>query len=117
MSKLDISPDRETYARDPIPFDFDDAVFLGNPALDNVVSVVIALGAELWATKARQLALESLLAKKGVSSEDVSLFIPTKEQEARLTVERDRFIELTLAPLGNQGFRPVSSDDNGFTRF
>ena len=41
---------RETFAAEAIPSDVKTSVFLGNPAVDNLVSCLIALGTELWAT-------------------------------------------------------------------
>ena len=39
-----------------IPADTGSAIFLDNPHLDNLMTVVIALGAEIWADRQRILA-------------------------------------------------------------
>jgi hypothetical protein len=57
MAKLNTT--RPTYTADAIPSDITDAQYLGNPILDNLVSTVIAMGTEVWATKRR---LRKLLA-------------------------------------------------------
>ena len=81
------------------------------------MTCLIAMGAELWATRRRLGALEAILEEHGVPPEAVSSFVPSKEQEEAWEAERDRFIALALAPLGNKAFRKTSSDDNGFTKF
>ena len=45
--------------------DIDSAVFTGNAHIDNLMSVVIALGAEIWAGQQRTHIIESLLETKG----------------------------------------------------
>ena len=108
---------RETYVSPPVPYDFGAMELLGNPALDNVVTCMIAMGAEMWATKRRLSALEAILEENGIPASSVSSFVPSKEQEAEWQAERDRFIELAMAPLGDPAFRKMSSTDNGFTDF
>ncbi len=108
---------RETYVSPPVPYDFGAQELLGNPALDNVVTCIVAMGAEMWATRRRLGALEAVLAEQGVSSSAVSNYVPSPEQEQEWKAERDRFIQLALAPLGDSAFRKMSSDDNGFTSF
>ncbi|MEM9183671.1 MAG: hypothetical protein AAGB27_11015 [Pseudomonadota bacterium] len=117
MSKSTQKPDRETYVSSPVPFDFGAQEMLGNPALDNVVTCLVAMGAELWATRRRLGALEAILEENGVPADAVSKYVPSKEQEEAWEAERDRFIALALAPLGDKAFRKISSDDNGFTQF
>jgi hypothetical protein len=46
-----IDKNRPTYAVEAIPSDITNSVFLGNPAVDNLLSCVIAMNAEMWATK------------------------------------------------------------------
>ena len=109
--------DRETYVSPPVPYDFGAQELLGNPALDNVVTCLVAMGAEMWATRRRLSALEAVLQEHGVPASAVSAYVPTEAQEREWEAERDRFIELALGPLGDPAFRKMSSDDNGFTRF
>lgn len=100
---------RPTYTVDAIPSDITNSVFLGNPALDNVVSCIIAMSAEMWATKRRMKVIESLLAKKGVTQQMIESYVPTAAETAEWEKERDRFISLAMGPLANDGFRNISA--------
>ncbi|MBM4233437.1 MAG: hypothetical protein FJ160_04530 [Gammaproteobacteria bacterium] len=100
---------RPTYTVEAIPSDITNAVFLGNPALDNVVSCIIAMSAEMWASKRRMKVLESLLAKKGVTQDMIEGYIPTADESAAWEKERDRFISLAMGPLANDGFRNIAT--------
>jgi hypothetical protein len=113
----EISKDRETYAARAMPYDFGEVEMLGNPALDKVVTCMVAMASEMWATKRRLLVVESLLEQKGISSEAVSTFVASEQQQASWEEERDRFIDLALSPLSDDVHQPLSSDDNGFTHF
>jgi hypothetical protein len=103
-------PTRPTYAAEAIPSDIKTGLFLGNPALDNVVSCVIAMGSEMWAIRRRMKVMEALLAQKGVTSDMIEGYVPTAAETAAWEKDRDRFIDLTLGPLGDQGFRSFSAD-------
>lgn len=109
MAKTTVKTDRPTYAADFIPSDVEKAVFLGNPILDNMMSSMIALGAEVWATQRRQKVLEVLLAEKGVTKEMVEKYVPTPDQEVEWRKDRDRLIDLTYSPLLREGDLPVST--------
>ena len=101
---------RPTYTVEAIPSDITSSVFLGNPALDNVVSCLIAMNAEMWATKRRMKVLEALLAKKGVTREMIESYVPTPEETAEWEKDRDRFVTLAMGPLTNDAFRNISAD-------
>ncbi|MFO1425745.1 MAG: hypothetical protein U1F11_01965 [Steroidobacteraceae bacterium] len=101
---------RPTYVAEAVPSDVKNSVFLGNAALDNVVSCLIAMGAELWSTKRRLKVMESLLAKNGIGSQQIEQYVPSAEEAAAWEQERDRFVDLTLGFLGNQGYVNASSD-------
>lgn len=107
MAKL--KTDRKTYASDFIPSDVERAVFLGNPVLDNMMTSLIALGAETWSNRRRMKVLEALLAEKGVTSEMVETYMPSADEEAEWQKDRDRFIDLTYSPLLREGDLPVSA--------
>ncbi|MFZ9479175.1 MAG: hypothetical protein EBZ91_00725 [Gammaproteobacteria bacterium] len=104
-----IDKNRPTYAVEAIPSDITNSVFLGNPAVDNLLSCVIAMNAEMWATKRRMKVLESLLAKKGITQEMIEGYVPTAAETAEWEKERDRFIELAMGPLANDGFRSIGT--------
>lgn len=109
--------ERETYVSPPVPYDFGAQEPLGNPALDNVMTCMIAMGAEMWATRRRLSALEAVLEENGIPASTVSSYVPSDEQEAEWNAERDRFIQMALAPLGDPAFRKMSSTENDFTDF
>lgn len=105
-----IDPKRPTFTVDAIPSDITSSVFLGNPALDNVVSCIIAMSAEMWATKRRMKVLEALLAKKGVTTAMIESYVPSAAEAEAWEKERDRFIDLAMGPLANPSFRNISED-------
>lgn len=104
---------RETFAAEAIPSDVKNSVFLGNPAVDNLVSCMIAMGTELWATKRRLKVIEAVMAKTGVTPEMIEKYAPTDQERADWERDRDRFIELTLGSLANAGTRGIGSDFPG----
>ncbi|MEQ8508600.1 MAG: hypothetical protein RIF37_07560 [Rhodospirillaceae bacterium] len=108
MAKLKTT--RPTYATDAIPSDITDASYLGNPVLDNLVSTVIAMGTEMWATKRRLKVVEAVLEEKGVTSEMIEQYVPTDEQNAAWEVDRDRFIDLAFGPLAHTSSTHFSAD-------
>ena len=104
------APDnRPTYTTDAIPSDIKNSLFLGNPALDNLMSCVIAMGAEVWATKRRLHVMQAVMAKHGITPEMIETYVPSAAEAAAWEADRDRFVDLTLGPLANEAFRPVGS--------
>jgi len=108
MAKLKTT--RPTYAVDAIPSDITDASYLGNPVLDNLVSTVIAMGTEMWATKRRLKVVEALLEEKGVTGEMIEKYEPTATQTAAWEVDRDRFIDMAFSPLAHTSSTHFSAD-------
>lgn len=102
--------ERPTYTAEAIPSDVNNGVFLGNPVLDNLVSCVIAMSAEMWSTKRRMKVLEAVLAQSGISPDKIEKFVPSEQQTAEWTAERDRYVELVMGPLANQGYKHFSTD-------
>jgi hypothetical protein len=100
---------RPTYATKAIPSDVNNVTFLNNPVLDNLVSVVVAMGSEVWATKRRIKVMEAVMAKKGITTEMIETYVPTEEQNKAWEQERDRFIDATFSALGNQGALTASA--------
>ncbi len=101
---------RATYAVDAIPSDITNGLFLGNAALDNVVSCLIAMSAEMWATKRRMKVMESLMAKhSNITPDMIEKYMPTAEETAQWEKERNEFVTLALGSLANEGFRPVGA--------
>lgn len=101
---------RQTYTVEAIPTDIANGVLLGNASIDKVVSCMIALGTELWATQRRLKVIEAVMAQKGITQEMVEQYVPTAEQAAAWEQDRDRFVDLTFSPLGDDGLRPASAD-------
>jgi hypothetical protein len=101
---------RPTYAAEAIQSDVNTGVFLGNPALDNVVGCVIAMSAEMWSMRRRMKVMESILAQSGVTADRIESYVPTDAEKLAWEQDRDRFISMTLGPLGNQGYRGFSAD-------
>jgi hypothetical protein len=80
---------KETFAADFVKSDTDKQVWLGSPHLDNLVTVSIAIGAEIWALKQRQIISEKL-AEKNMPATNAAIegYKPTKEEEAEWETER-----------------------------
>ena len=82
--------ERTKAASDFIKGDTDSAVILGNPHIDNLMTIVIAMGAEIWADRQRMRIVEHLLSTKGkVTTEMIEQYVPTNEQKAAWAAERD----------------------------
>ncbi|TXS91973.1 hypothetical protein FV139_14705 [Parahaliea maris] len=105
----EIPEGRETYTAEPIKSDIDEAMFLGNPVLDNVVNCLVALGSEVWACKRRTKVLEAVLAKKGISQEEIERYQPSAAEVEAWEEDRDRFLALAMGPLGFQSHVPASA--------
>lgn len=80
---------RKTYAADYFKSDTEKQVFLGSPHLDNLATVVMHLGAELWASKQRQIIAEKL-AERGVpaTTKAIETYKASKEEELAWEDER-----------------------------
>jgi hypothetical protein len=77
-------------------------IFFANPAVDNVMSAVIALGSEFWALQRRMNVMETLLEENGSVSKDmIEAYAPTPEQHAAWNEQRDRFIRRVYSFLQN----------------
>lgn len=89
--------DRVTHTQDYVKSDTHNAVFMGNPAIDDMMTAIISLSSDLWAVKRRQKVMESLLAAKGITTEMVENYMPTEAQKAEWQQERDTYIRRTFA--------------------
>ncbi len=71
-----------------------DPVFIENPVLDATVRMVVELAAQVWVERERRMALETVLAARGVlPAEAIEQFKPDVAQVAAIKAERARFIE------------------------
>lgn len=84
---------RKTYATDFITTDVAQLSYLGNPHIDNIMTTLIAMGNEMWASRKRQYILEALLAEKGVTNDQIEKYMPNEKQEAAWTKERKVLVE------------------------
>lgn len=96
----DPKAERAGYAADFIKGDWATARFVDDQTVDNLLSVVVGLGAELWATRRRQMVVEAILAKNNlVSPQMIESYQPTEVERARWAAERDDTIERVYAVL------------------
>jgi hypothetical protein len=92
-----------------IKSDTDEAVFLGNPVLDNMMDAFIALGAEVWAGRRRMMVIERLLEEKGISGEMIEAYLPEESEEAAWGAERDAFIHRIFDVLKRPGGKDLAT--------
>ena len=102
--------DRATFTVDAIKADVDQAVFLGNSLQDNMLSCMIAMGAEMWSTRRRMKVMESLLEDKGVSPELMEAYMPSETQISEWNADRDAFVKRIFGYLERDGDKPMSTD-------
>jgi hypothetical protein len=69
------------------PHQFDD------PALDTLLSIVLSLGAEVYALRDRMRIIEKMLEVKGtISRADIEAYKPTPEEEEEIRKDNDAFM-------------------------
>ena len=86
-----------------IPSESDDISLFDDPVTDNVLHVLIALGAEFWTLRRRMFVLEKVLEKAGVSTADIENYRATAEDKAAWEEERRIFIARTFGALTRVG--------------
>jgi len=101
---------RQTYTVEAIPTDIANGVLTGDSGVDKLVSCMIAMGTELWATQRRLKVVEAVMAKGGITQEMIEQYVPSAEEAAAWERDRNRFVDLTFSALGDDGFRPASAD-------
>jgi hypothetical protein len=90
----DIKSDPKTYTAPFIKGDWDKAVYVESPHVDNLMTAFLGLGAEFWAMRRRMMVLEAMLAKgKSVDLAALEAYEPTDEQKLLWDAERDDFIK------------------------
>jgi len=98
--KADVKKDRPTYAADFIKGDWDKAVYLDNPHVDNLMTAFVSLGAEHWSLRRRVMVLEHLLSEKKVlDPKKLEAYDPNPDQKVAWEAERDDYIKRTFAVL------------------
>jgi hypothetical protein len=86
-----------------IPADSDNIALFPQIVIDNMMHVMVALGAELWTVRRRMLILEKVIEKVGVSAEDIELFSPSAEDQAAWAEERNIYIARTFGAFARRG--------------
>lgn len=102
--------DRQTFATKAIKSDINDAVFLGNPLIDNIISSMMAMGTEMWSMRRRMKVMESVLTSKGVTTDMLEAYVPTPDETVAWEKDRDRFIDLVYGPLSREGSLALSAN-------
>jgi hypothetical protein len=78
---------------DYIKGDSDNMVMLGNPMIDSLMQIVIALGAEMWSGQKRVKIIERLLATEGkVTPEMIEQYVPSEAEEVEWAAERKAMV-------------------------
>jgi hypothetical protein len=99
---------RPTYAADFIRSDTDGAVFLGNPHIDNLMTVVIALGAEIWSDRQRMRIVERLLETQGkVTREMIEQYVPSAAERTVWESEREQMVKRVYDVLSRDTSSPA----------
>jgi hypothetical protein len=104
-----VGDNHQTYATDFFKADTDQQVWLGSPHIDNLVTVALALGGEVWATRQRQIIAERLAEKKiAATSANIEAYKPTPEEEKVWEAQRQEMalrvygtLARSLKPLNN----------------
>jgi hypothetical protein len=77
--------------------------FFDEPGMDQLLSMMLELAAELWVVKERVFVLESVLGQQGIAARDaVEAYVPTPEEQQTLAAMR--------ATMTAQLFRTLARD-------
>ena len=95
---------RPTYTTEAIKSDADQAVLMGHPTLDNLITAMISVSAQMWTQNRRAKITEALLDRHGkVTTAMIEAYVPSAEEEAQWANERDHFIERTFGAFAVTG--------------
>jgi len=85
---------------DFIKGDFDNMVMLGNPVVDSMLQMMIALGAEVWSGQQRVKIMEKLLTTHGkVTTEMIESYVPTAADTAAWAADRKAMVDRVYSVL------------------
>lgn len=74
--------------------------FLGDPVLDRMMKVIVALSQEVYVLRDRLGVVEHLLDERQmISRQDIENYQPDDSHQRRILDERDAFVERLLSPL------------------
>ncbi|MDX2221853.1 MAG: hypothetical protein SFV21_03825 [Rhodospirillaceae bacterium] len=108
-AKASLKPD-DGYAAPFFKSDTDRAVLLKDLMTDNIVTALINLGAETWATRRRLMTVERLLDEKGsITREMIEQYLPSAEVAAEWAKDRDAFIASVFDVLARRGDIPANA--------
>ena len=93
----------ETHTTDFLAYDVDKATFFDHPAIDAMVTSIIALGSEVWSAQRRIKVMESVLSEQGISLAKVDRYEPTAEEETAWRAQRDQFIKRVYGSIERAG--------------
>ncbi|MEQ8694641.1 MAG: hypothetical protein RIC85_04890 [Gammaproteobacteria bacterium] len=69
-------------------------IYLDDPVLDTMVSIVLELAAQMWVEREQRMVLESALAARGIlTNETLENFEPTDEELNKIKLARTRFVD------------------------
>tara|TARA_B100001094_G_scaffold83879_1_gene80187 strand:- start:393 stop:677 length:285 start_codon:yes stop_codon:yes gene_type:complete len=86
--------------------------FLGDPALDKMMKVLVALSRETYVLKDRVKLMESLLDKKGmVTKEEFNSYVLSDEDLRLAKLKSDEFVGSVFAPLLSRGSSNILSEE------
>ncbi len=101
---------RPTHAVPFVKSNTESVTYFGNPVIDNMMTALVAITAEVWSTRRRMKVLETLLETKGVTPDMVEAFMPSEQQTAAWSADRDAFIQRTLGVLAREAGVPMSAE-------
>jgi len=104
MTDTNASPATRKSAVDGfIAADADNISLFPEQVVDNMMHVLIDLGAEIWTIRRRMMILERVLEKAGISSEDVERYVPAAADKALWAKERDIFVARAFGAFSRTG--------------
>ncbi|MSO98476.1 MAG: hypothetical protein EXR11_09705 [Rhodospirillaceae bacterium] len=92
---------RAEFTTEAIKADIEKVSFMGHPLFDNMMTALIAIGAEIWTERRQRLVLEKLLAQKGITKDMVEQFVPSVDDEAAWRKEREVMVERIYGQFAN----------------
>lgn len=99
---------------DFVKHDSDNMVLLGNAHIDNLMHIVVALGAEMWTGQQRVKIMEKLLSTHGkVTTEMIEQYEPTQEETETWAAERKAMVDRVYSVMArnNEEARPFGSKE------
>lgn len=95
---------RDAYATPAIPSGVESATFLADPVTDQLVRVVMELGAALWVERRRTRTLERVLVSAGALAPDaMEQWVDAPQDAAADSEELAQFMKRTFGPLAQIG--------------